>query len=290
MSRLGLNDMPGLQDSSGLNRWKNQLRCLNRFKVGPLVPGFTLVELLVVIGVIALLISLLLPALSRARSQARAVRCMSNIRQLGVGLRLYATDNRDCYPINISAPSPGKYWNDTDRVGRYLPPPTVAMNASSVYWCPEDDGAAQSYAMNVWASSAADKMVTTLTTGRLWSPRRPATSMILLAESWSGNLSASGYLPTPIIGTTGTSAGQKFGALGGIGPISAGRFGLVNSELTYARHRRSRTDGTGVLPTGRLSICFDDGHVELCSDRDLIDGQTGQSSGHAAWSSVDYVR
>jgi prepilin-type N-terminal cleavage/methylation domain-containing protein/prepilin-type processing-associated H-X9-DG protein len=56
--------------------------------------GFTLVELLVVIGIIAALVAMLLPALRRVREQARATVCMSNLRQLGTGLSLYAHDNR----------------------------------------------------------------------------------------------------------------------------------------------------------------------------------------------------
>ena len=61
--------------------------------------GFTLVELLVVIGIIALLIAMLLPALARAREQAKTVQCLSNLRQLAVAAHLYAHAHKGSLPI-----------------------------------------------------------------------------------------------------------------------------------------------------------------------------------------------
>jgi prepilin-type N-terminal cleavage/methylation domain-containing protein len=60
--------------------------------------AFTLIELLVVIGVIALLIGILMPVLRRARAQANRAVCLSNIRQLGVGILMYCNDNRGYFP------------------------------------------------------------------------------------------------------------------------------------------------------------------------------------------------
>ena len=60
--------------------------------------GFTLVELLVVIGIIALLVSILLPSLNKARQQANLVACMANLRQIGSTLQIYAAQNKGLAP------------------------------------------------------------------------------------------------------------------------------------------------------------------------------------------------
>jgi len=88
--------------------------------------GFTLIELLVVISIITLLISILLPTLTKARETVRAVRCLSNVRQIAMGTINYAYDHKDFLPSfnldlsSVPARNYDAYVNLVDD-GGYLP-------------------------------------------------------------------------------------------------------------------------------------------------------------------------
>lgn len=104
--------------------------------------GFTLVELLVVISIIALLLSILMPSLQKARQQAKALVCSNNIKQLAMGWRFYEADNDGIFPIGLvwGIPNPRRYpelidiinaggdrqwWSYDFGIGSYMPAPAL---------------------------------------------------------------------------------------------------------------------------------------------------------------------
>jgi prepilin-type processing-associated H-X9-DG protein/prepilin-type N-terminal cleavage/methylation domain-containing protein len=152
------------------------------------ISGFTLVELLVVIGIIALLISILLPALNKARQAAQAVQCASNLRQLVLGEHMYADAHKDKFTAYWSA-TQQTYFNqklqpflmkmmDKDASGQ------AARNVSVLGNCPSSKETLFDPTSGFKLSTYA---LTSAMTHRKWAYRRSivrrSAEMILLGDA-----------------------------------------------------------------------------------------------------------
>jgi len=112
--------------------------------------GFTLIELLVVIAIIAILAAILFPVFAQAREKARQTTCLSNIKQIGLGVMMYTQDYDETFPrlAVVPPPAPRQSWADytwQDAVGPYIKNGTITVN---------------------WAST--DNSPVTLTAGGIW--------------------------------------------------------------------------------------------------------------------------
>src|SRR5262249_11846200 len=120
--------------------------------------AFTLVELLVVIGIIAVLLAILLPAITKAQMMARRTKCLSNIRELGTALRIYSIQYKDQIPIGYMDQANFNYfvnWNNSNgtkvsmlgllAISRLTPNPRA-------FYCPTVDDEQFSYntPSNAW--------------------------------------------------------------------------------------------------------------------------------------------
>lgn len=108
--------------------------------------AFTLVELLVVIGIIAVLMSLLLPAVNRAREQSKQIVCLNNLRQLGMAFVSYANDNQGRFPAparyNSLLADDWIYWEPGQAGRPFSRAPLIKYLGSaneSTFRCPSDD-------------------------------------------------------------------------------------------------------------------------------------------------------
>jgi len=100
--------------------------------------AFTVIELMVAIGVIGILAALILPALSKSKLSARATGCINNLRQIGLALQLYADENDNRYPTMFDAPIGGEGIVTTNLLPTVDKVLVSYLTSSNLLRCPSD--------------------------------------------------------------------------------------------------------------------------------------------------------
>lgn len=164
--------------------------------------GFTLIELLVVIAIISILAAILFPVFAQAREKARAISCVSNMRQIGTAAVMYTQDNDEFLPAEWQW-SPGAIYGNSP----YILPTALTLSQSlqqcqlcayvksnQVWYCPDRPTTLNSYGMsypNMWGSTVADAEPYPWPVGVNLAKIPSPTTNALIAESgmWPGTSS-----------------------------------------------------------------------------------------------------
>jgi len=217
--------------------------------------GFTLIELLVVIAIIAILAAILFPVFSRARAKARQTSCLSNLKQLGLAMSMYAQDYDEIYPMWDNFPDswggPGAYVFTWDSAIQPY------MKNADLLTCPDDPWGKSATAPNKVRSYAMPRYVSGIQDGALPAP----TDTVLLVEKGGDHT-----VPRGVVGGWADAATECLQDDGDM---------VCGTPPNYAQSKTWHFDGKNMV--------FCDGHAKWFGRRSKVMTWPGNgTSGHGS--------
>ena len=214
--------------------------------------GFTLVELLVVIGIIALLISVLLPTLQSAREAANSTKCLSNMRQLGTATQMYAVENRMFWLPGYQIPEVTATYPNGDARWYVWLPGKYLKGSPGVTVCPSD--------RNVLAKTPSKRFYDDITDVQ-FSYFHNLDSPRMSAPTYPPPKASGFYNPRFLKGVKQPSRMILYGEVNNMGSGALGYLSFRSLDTAFRfDHRKNRYQ----------SLCFADGHAEQMAREEIM--------------------
>jgi len=241
--------------------------------------GFTLIELLVVIAIIAILAAILFPVFAKVREKARQTACLSNLKQIGLGVAQYEEDYDEQTPNGINNYGGGQGW-----AGQIYP----YVKSNAVYVCPDDQpGVGGSYGMNANFAQPVDNTGNNPPRGTSLAAFAAPTRTVMLFEVND----STGWLPSTELAKNGpfgaspvgVGNGNNYDPGGGNGP-GTGPGGSGTMQYATGYMHASYTTGYGHFtgPLGRhtngSNYLFADTHAKWVNGIDVASGYNNTTS------------